>query len=222
MSTDEPRAFYVRELAQVDVDAEHGTAEALLVPYDRPTPIVEMQPQRGRVSYTEVFRQGAFERAMRAGAGRIPLVYNHSESFGDRMGVMTRFWEEKDGLHGALRFDRSKLDAVQDALTTSHSGISIAFVSVVPRAFSERAGSTVERRSVILEHVAAVNTPAYADARVLAVRNLADELSDVEATAADITERERQEQIATLLREAHELIEAGNRWAAFRKDEPQV
>jgi len=221
MST-EPRAFYVRELAHVDVDAEHGTAEALLVPYDRPTPIIEMQPQRGRVSYVEVFRKGAFERAMRAGAGRIPLVYNHSESFGDRMGVLTRFWEEDDGLHGALRFDRSKLEAVQDAVTTSHNGISIAFISVVPKAFSERDGSTVERRSVILEHVAAVNTPAYADARVLAVRNLADELEDVEPTAADISERERQAQIDALLREAHDLISAGNRWASFRKDEPQV
>jgi len=220
--TDNEKAFYVRALASVDVDAEHGTAEALLVPYDKPTPIVEMQPGRGRVRYTEVFVKGAFERALRAGAGRIPLVYNHSESFGDRMGVLTRFWEESDGLHGALRFDRSKLDAVRDAVTTSHDGISIAFVSVVPRAFSERDNSVVERRSVILEHVAAVNTPAYADARVLAVRNLADELHELDDTAADIAAREQREELARLLREAHGLIDAGDKWAAFRKDAPQV
>lgn len=221
MTTD-GKAFYVRELASIDVDEQHGTAEALLVPYDKPTQIVEMQPGRGRVAYMELFRKGAFERALRAGAGRIPLVYNHSESFGDRMGVLTRFWEESDGLHGALRFDASKLGAVHDAVTTSHSGISIAFVSVVPKAFTEREGSTVERRSVILEHVAAVNTPAYADARVLAVRNLADELHELDETAADIAARQSNEQIAALLREAHELIEAGNRWASFRKDSPQV
>jgi HK97 family phage prohead protease len=216
------KAFYVRALPSIDVDAEQGTAEALLVPYDRPTPIIEMQPGRGRVAYTEVFRRGSHERALRAGAGRIPFVYNHSESFGDRMGVLTRFWETDEGLYGSLRFDASKLGAVTDAVTSSHSGISIAFVSVVPRAFTERDGSTVERRSVILEHVAAVNTPAYADARVLAVRNIADELSEQEPTAADVAASEEAQNIATLLREAHELISAGERWASFRKEVGQV
>lgn len=219
MSND-AHAFYVRELQSIDVDAEHGTAEALLVPYDRPTPIVEMQPSRGRVAYTEVFRTGAFERALRAGPGRIPFVYNHSESFGDRMGVFTRFWETAEGLYGAARFDPSKRDAVDDAVRSSHSGISIAFVSVVPRAFTERDGSTVERRSVILQHVAAVNSPAYADARVLAVRNLAADMAEAEETAADVQARQDSEHVAALLREAHDLIEAGNRWAAFRKGEP--
>jgi HK97 family phage prohead protease len=216
------RAFYVRALSSIDVDAEHGTAEALLVPYDVPTPIVEMQPGRGRVRYTELFRMGAFERALRAGAGRIPFVYNHSESFADRMGVFTKFWETAAGLYGAARFDPSKRDAVDDAVRSSHAGISIAFVSVVPRAFSERADSVVERRSVILEHVAAVSSPAYADARVLAVRNLADELSELDETAADTAARENNERAAQLLREAHELISAGERWASFRKNAEQV
>jgi HK97 family phage prohead protease len=216
------RAFYVRELPSIEVDAEHGTAEALLVPYDRPTRIVEMQPGRGRVSYWEVFKRGSHERALKAGAGRIPFVYNHSESFGDRMGVLTRFWETDEGLHGGIRFDTSKLAAVEDAITTSHRGISIAFVSVVPRAFTEREGSTVERRSVILEHVAAVSTPAYADARVLAVRNLAEELSEIEETAADTAARQESEEVARLLREARELIDAGARWQSFRKADPQV
>jgi phage head maturation protease len=138
------------------------------------------------------------------------------------MGVLTRFWETDEGLYGSLRFDASKLAAVTDAVTSSHSGISIAFVSVVPRAFTERDGSTVERRSVILEHVAAVNTPAYADARVLAVRNIADELSEQEPTAADVAASEEAQNIATLLREAHELISAGERWASFRKEVGQV
>lgn len=216
------KAFYVRALPSIEVDEQAGTAEALLVPYDAPTPIVEFQPGRGRVTYTEVFKRGSHERALRAGAGRIPFVYNHSESFADRMGVLTRFWETDAGLFGALRFDPSKMGAVTDAVTSSHSGISIAFSSVVPRAFTERDGSTVERRSVILQHVAAVNTPAYADARVLAVRNMADELSPDDETAADIAAREETERVATLLREAHELIESGNRWASFRKDIPGV
>lgn len=216
------RAFYVRSLASIDVDAEHGTAEALLVPYNTPTPIVEMQPGRGRVRYTELFLPGAFERALRAGAGRIPFVYNHSESFGDRMGVFTRFWETAAGLFGAARFDASKRDAVHDAVSSSHGGISIAFLSLVPRAFSERPDSIVERRSVILEHVAAVSTPAYADARVLAVRNIADELSELDETAADVAAREQSEETARLLRETHELLDAGSRWASFRKNAEQV
>ena len=63
-----------------------------------------------------------------------------------------------------------------------------------------------------------MSSPAYADARVLAVRNIADELSELDETPADVAAREEGARVAQLLREAHELIEAGNRWADFRRN----
>jgi hypothetical protein len=212
--TDTP--FYVRALtAPIDIDETHGTGEVLVVPYDKPTPIVEHQPGRGRVTYDEVVRRGAAERAIRGGAGRIPFTYGHSDAFPDRMGVATRFWDGDDGLHAAVRFDPSKLGAVQDAVTSSHQGISMAFVSVVPKPFTEREGTLVERRSIIVLHLAAVPFAAYTDARVLAVRNAADD-EDTEPTAADVAARDEAEEAARVLREARELVAAGDRWVAFR------
>jgi hypothetical protein len=210
--------FYVRALtAPVELDEEHGTAEVLVAPYGVEAPIVEHQPGRGRVAYTEVIRRGAAERAVRGGAGRIPFTYGHSDSFGDRMGVATRLWDASDGLRASLRFDPSRLEAVHDAVTSSHQGISMAFISVVPRAFTERQGSLVERRSIRILHIAAVPYAAYDDARVLAVRNLADELEDT-PTEAEVEAAAEADAAAALLREARELVAAGERWAALRAE----
>jgi len=92
--------------------------------------------------------------------------------------------------------------------------MSVGFLSLVPKPFSERDGSHVIRRSAILDHVAAVPMGAYADARLTVVRNLndvEDELTDADrAAAAELAERER------VLSEALALVEAGRRWDAYR------
>lgn len=206
--------FYERAVVEpVAFDDDAGTADLLVVPYDRETPVVEMQPERGLVAYREVFRPGSCERAVRGGAGRLTLTYNHSESFADRLGVAARLWDGDDGLHATVRLDPSRMESAREALTTSHGGISVAFVSLVPKAFTERDGSLVERRSVILRHIAAVAEPAYPDAKVLAVRNRAE---DVETTAADeewAAEVARREAVVA---EALALVAARSRWDAFR------
>jgi HK97 family phage prohead protease len=213
--SDEP-TFYVRKVPSVELDDDDGTAEVLLFPFGRPVPIAEVQPGRGLVRYTEEMMPGAAERAIRAGGGRLPFVYDHSDSFADRLGVATRLWENEVGTYAALRFDRSKLDAVRDALTTSHQAISVAFVSRVPRPFTEREGSLVQRRSIILKHVAAVTAGAYDEARIIAVRNVADELDEAE-TEPERAEREAVEAARRALDEADRLIEAGKRWDPWRQ-----
>lgn len=209
--TDQP--FYARTLpAELDVDEDAGTAEGILVPFGSPTPIIERRGDE-LVRYVEEFARGAFDRAVRA-PGRVPFTYGHSNAFGDRLGTFTHIEDRAAGLWGRIRFDPSKLDAARDAVLSSHQAMSIGFLSVVPKAFSERDGSHVIRRSAVLQHVAAVPEGAYADARLLVVRNLADaELDETDAdraAAAELAERER------VLAEALALVEAGKRWEAYR------
>jgi HK97 family phage prohead protease len=205
-------SFYVRALPDdLTIDEDAGTAEGLFVPWDTPTPIVEARGD-GLVRYTELFRRGAFDRALRA-PGRVPFTYGHSDAFGDRLGVTVSLEDREDGLWGVLRLDRSKRDAATDAITSSHRSLSIAFTSVVPKAFTERDGSTVERRSAILHAIAAVPAGAYSDARLTVVRNIADELEA--ETAADVAAREERARRDAILAEADALIAAGERWRSL-------
>jgi phage head maturation protease len=205
--------YYARALpAELDIDDDAGTAEGILVPWDQPTPIVERR-EAGLVRYSEVFRTGSCDRALRA-PGRLTLTYGHSDAFTDRLGVATALEDRKEGLWGRFMFDRSKVDAARDAVTSSHQALSVTFLSVVPKAFTERDGSLVERRSVILHSVAAVPEGAYPGAQMLAVRNLAEELE--QETAADIAAQEELNRRAAILAEAEQLAAAGERWAQFR------
>ena len=149
------------------------------------------------------------DRAIRA-PGRLPLTYGHSDSFADRLGVARILEDRKEGLWGKFGFDRSKVDAARDAVTSSHKALSVAFLSVVPKAFTEREGFLVERRSVIIQHVAAVPEGAYAGAGLTVVRNLADDLGD--ETAADVAAREETARRAAILAEFEALVEEGKRW----------
>ena len=206
--------YYARALpAELDIDDQAGTAEGILVPWDQPTPIVERRGE-GLVRYEELFRSGSCERALRA-PGRLTLTYGHSDAFTDRLGVATLLEDRKEGLWGRFLFDRSKAEAARDAVTSSHQALSITFMSVVPKAFTEREGSLVERRSVILQSVAAVPQGAYPGAQLLAVRNLAEEL-DAE-TAADKAVQEEANRRAAILAEVDALVAAGERWEALRR-----
>ena len=205
--------WYARALpADLDIDEDAGTAEGILVPWNTPTPIVERRGG-GLVRYTEEFARRSFDRALRA-PGRIPFTYGHSSAFGDRLGVFTHLEDRDIGLWGRIKLDASKVDAARDAVTSSHQGMSVGFLSVVPKAFTEREGSHVVRRSAILDHVAAVPNPAYADAGLLVVRNLSPEdIEDTDAdraVAAELAERER------VLADALALVEAGRRWDIYR------
>lgn len=204
--------YYARALpADLEIDEDAGTAEGLLVPWNEPTPIVERRGE-GLVHYQELFRSGSCDRALRA-PGRLTLTYGHSDAFTDRLGVATHLEDRKEGLWGRFAFDQSKRDAARDAVTSSHQALSVTFMSVVPKAFTERDGSLVERRSVILQSVAAVPEGAYSGARLLAVRNLAGELD--QETAADIAAREEVQRRAAILAEAEALAAAGERWTAM-------
>ena len=191
-------------------DGEHY-AEGLAVPYGVPADIIEI---RGGVpiSYREQFTVGAFARAMRA-PSRVVLAYGHSEGFGDRLGVVVDLTEDPAGLRMRARLDRSRAEQAMDALTSSHSALSVAFASIVPRHGTEEAGQLVTRRSVHLAHIGAVPQGAYDTARLTSVRE--GNKPDPDPTAAEVAAQEEQQRQREL-REWVDQVAAENPWANLR------
>lgn len=195
----------------LDIDDER-TVSGLVVPYDQIAPITELRPD-GVLSYRERFVRGAFERATRAGnAGRIPLVYTHSDSFPDRLGYGLEFRESDEGLFGTFRLDASTAPKARDVLTTSHSGLSISFLSLLPAAFTEKAGALVTRAAAHLQHVAAVATPAYASAGITSIREGNDEPPSPAELAAQAAAEEQRRQLEWV-----DGLVAVDPWAQYRE-----
>lgn len=198
---------------------DEAYAEGIVVPYGEVAHITEARPG-GVITYDEVFMPGAFERAMRA-PDRVTLNYTHDENLGNRLGFGVAFEDRPEGLWGRFKLDRSRIDIARDVLSTSHKGFSVSFLSLVPKAHTERSGDLVQRRSVHLVHVAAVSVPAYASAGVLALRDdgspdgdptEAERQAAAEAQAAQEAEAELARRRAEVLAEADELLAGRQRW----------
>lgn len=194
-------------------DGQHY-AEGLAVPYGSPTDIIEV---RGGVPihYREQFTRGAFDRAMRA-PNRITLVYGHSDGFADRLGHLVELDDSAAGLRMRARLDPSRAEQAMDALTSSHSALSIGFASIVPKMGTEQPGTLVTRRAVHLAHIAAVVAGAYDGARLTQVRadDTPPEPTPAEVAAADL-ERQRAELAAWV-----DQLGKDDPWAALRSSLP--
>ena len=209
---------YPAELEVREAAGDGLTVTGLVVPYDTEAVVTEWQAGRA-VTYREVFRAGAFQRAERKPTV-VSLTYNHDTTLGNRLGYCRRIWDEAAGLMIEARLDRSSADKARDILTGSHGRFSIGFASIVPRAGSERAGELVERRAVILDHIAAVADPAYADTSVLAIR--AEAAEDGEPSDAEIAAQARARADADLLAAIDALVAQQAKWDALRTAESKV
>lgn len=187
------------------------TVTGLVVPYNIETEITELQ-NGGPVSYREVFRPGAFQRAERRPTV-VSLTYNHDVTLANRLGYCRRIWDDARGLMIEARLDRSSADKARDILTGSHCRFSVGFASLVPRAGTERGGTLVERRAVLLDHIAAVADPAYADTAVLAIRAEGD---DGEPSDAEVALEARAKADADLFAAIDALVEQQAKWEALR------
>lgn len=209
MTTD-PR-MQVRSFRAELAVADERTMQGLVVPYDEVAAISELR-DTGVLSYRERFVRGAFERATRPGvANRISLVYTHDDSLPNRLGHGLEFRETDEGLFGTFRLDESTAAKARDVLTSSHSGLSISFLSLVPKAFTERPGALVTRAAVHLQHVAAVSSPAYASALVTSVREGSDAPTAAEI-AAEAARLEQERQLSWV-----EEMTSADPWAAYRE-----
>jgi HK97 family phage prohead protease len=204
------REFSADDLQVRRADDGQHYAEGLAVPYGSPTDIIEI---RGGVpiGYREQFAPGAFDRAVRA-PNRITLVYGHSDGFSDRLGHLVELSDTAAGLRMRARLDPSRAEQAFDALTSSHSALSIGFASIVPKAGTEEPGSLVTRRAVHLAHIAAVVAGAYDSARLTSVR--ADE-TPPEPTPAELAAAEQERAARELAAWVDEL--AQDPWADLRR-----
>jgi len=111
------------------------------------------------------------------------------------------------------KLDPSRAEQAIDALTSSHSALSVAFATIVPAHGTERPGELITRRSVHLAHIAAVPEGAYPSAQLLTVREgnnppEGEQLTDAELEA----QREAQQR-----RELAEWVEKlDNPWSELR------
>lgn len=205
--------LYLRDFpAEMHIRSEGGVhfAEGLAVPYLVPTEILELRAG-GPISYREQFAPGAFARALRE-PNRVALVYGHSEGFGDRLGHVAEFTDTPAGLMMRAKLDPSRAEQAIDALTSSHSALSVAFATIVPKHGSEQPGQLITRRSVHLAHIAAVPEGAYPAAVLTSVREGQPPEGD-DPTQAEIEAQEQAEKRRELAEWVEQLDDP---WASLR------
>ncbi len=205
------REFSAGNLQIRQADDGFHYAEGVAVPFMVPTEITEFRND-GPIRYREQFAAGAFARALRA-PHRVTLVYGHSDQFSERLGYVVSFVEDPDvGLRMRAKLDRSRAEQAIDALTSSHSALSVAFASIVPRAGTEQPGALVTRRSVHLAHIGCVTQGAYDAAQLTSVRAG----DDPDPTEAEVAEAEQERQ-AKELSDWVDSLAAEDPWAHLRQ-----
>jgi Escherichia/Staphylococcus phage prohead protease len=147
-------------LDHIEVRADARELLGLAVPYGQPTQIG---------SYIESFARGAF-----AGidAGSVPLTAAHPRDGAELpIGVSAELRESEAGLHGTWRVSRTQLGDGILALASDGVplGLSIGFIAELDQWNRDR--TRVVRQRASLDHISVVRSPAYARARVAAVRS---------------------------------------------------
>lgn len=142
-------------------DAPQRIVSGRLVPYEVRTAL----PGGGY----ELLRAGTFKDAQPADVrlydGTGPLGH------GQLIGTATELEHRADGLYGSLRISETRAgdDAYALARDGAYHGFSVGFE---PDPATDRIkGDTITRSRGTLRHVALTDTPVYADARVLSVRD---------------------------------------------------
>lgn len=199
----------------VDVNRKEGRVTGLVVPYLKPTPIMELRDS-GVIEYQEQFAPGSMERAAKA-PNRVMLQFTHSDALDHQLGygVSFRDSDAEQGCVGEFQVYKTNRDLALEMLESSHRGLSVTFASIRPLGGLEQHGELVTRQAVMCRAVAAVTDPAYESAGVLAVRAQAD----VEAEAAAEQRRQDQELAGALqfLRDSGQALSAAQQeWLAER------
>lgn len=158
-------------LRDAELRDDGRTLVVACVPFDSPGWVSDGGP-----AYREVFRPGAF-RHVSAAPNRVELRYRHDGS-GAPYGFGTELAEDSRYLLGTFRIAPSPQGDQLLALVRDDQlrGVSIGYVPGRSRDVLDAEGPLVERLNVRqLAEVSLTNAPSYADARVLAVRELPED-----------------------------------------------
>ncbi len=158
----------------VDFDMGGGDGRTLhtrIVPWDTPATVADPPDF---IPYQEMWAKDAFDKQLNA-ANRVNVLMNfeHEKGIGGVVGRGVELRKENDGLHGVFRMLTSQ-DA-DKALELVHEEIltGLSLEASVRRV--SRTADIVVRQDARLVNVALCRNPAYAEARVLAVRQEAEE-----------------------------------------------
>ena len=168
-------------LLRVDeTEGDGRTLEGVIVPWDRPAQV--LRPIKG----IELFRRGALTKTLRDRTTPIPLLGLHAEN--GPVGKLVDSHDDEVGQHAVFRLfntaaARDAAELVREGIWT---GLSVGGTGIPARTkvtHQTDGSKLVERFEIRLDHVGLVRTPAYADARVLALRAEEDE---AEAPVVDV------------------------------------
>jgi HK97 family phage prohead protease len=169
------RALYASERSQdygvelraaniTGVDSRQRLIDLIAVPWEQEAEVM----WRGEV-WREVFTRGAFD-GIEEHAGRVRV--NREHHVGDTIGKVVQFTNEPDGLHARVKVANTPrgdetLSLAEEDMISASVGFRVKKPSDV-----QTNNRTRMRRVVraFLDHLAMVESPAYAGAQVLAVR----------------------------------------------------
>jgi len=193
----------IRSFSTVLERTDRRTLEGLFMPWDVAAAVVDQDPTTGALlRYREGFRSGAFDRqANSAEPGvvrRIVLRDQHHDGIG-KLGHVVALRNETAGLHGVVSVLPSRVEDVEAILEDGVTGLSCEFHPLGRPAVED---GVVWRTKAYLVAVALEAQPAYADARVLAMR--AAEEVDAEEQAASAHNRSELDDLDAWLTSARD------------------
>jgi HK97 family phage prohead protease len=172
--------------ADLEADGDGRTIIGRCVPYDTPTMVADPGEP---APYLETWRPGVFKRALKDPT-RVHLVFAHDETaIGNRLGYAVTFRDEPAGLDATFRTVGAPGDQALELIRAGMArGLSI-HAAVSPSGSRTRTDGVVERTQARLIHVALVTEPAFADAKVTAIRAASSDrhpsLAEVRAMQAE-------------------------------------
>lgn len=157
--------IYTREATLTDIDDKLRLVDLIAVPWEQETEVMH----QGDV-WREVFRRGAFD-GIEGHAGRVRVNREHRR--GDTVGKVVQFDEDDErGLLARVRI--AKTDRGDETLALAEEDMISASVGYFIKSnrdrVMDRRKQLITVKRAFLDHLAMVESPAYAGASVLAVR----------------------------------------------------
>lgn len=158
--------LWKRAAKLLDVSFPERTIELVVVPYETPLEV----PWGGR-RVRETIARGAFDGIQRR-ANRVPVNVDHSETVPSTIGRAVAFHPLRaEGLVAEVKIARTQLgDDTLELAADDNLGASAGF-QVKPGGLQWEGRDAYRIVKAFLKHIAMTPDPAYAGARVLAVRN---------------------------------------------------
>jgi hypothetical protein len=176
------------EIRDADGPGDGRTVYGRVVPFGEVIEFVD--PYDGDKLKRERFIRGALARQADAWH-RVSLTFEHYAGFQGTIGYGRSLQELPDGAWATFRLFEADAPKAREALTTSHKGLSLEFLSLGND--REGADGVIDRTRVHVQRVAAVPDSAYAGAGIVAVRGAEPVATpNLDAVLAELAElRER-------------------------------